>query len=247
LNQSLPLPAAVLLALVLAPVSIIARSEPIAGWPAYGATPGGTHFSRASQITPENVHRLEKAWEHRSGDIREADISEERFVTQSSLQVTPILVGERLYYCSPFNTVFALDARSGEEIWRYDPGVDSESEQILPNCRGVSSWTSGKPGRCEHRIIVGTLDARLVALDAETGTPCKEFGKDGEVDTSQWLSEHHPREHGITSPPAILGDRVITGSMVLDNLRTDAPGGIVHAYDVRSGELLWAWNAMPPG
>jgi quinoprotein glucose dehydrogenase len=224
-----------------------ARSEAFAGWPAYGATPGGTHFSRASQITPENVHRLEQVWQHRSGDIRESEFSEERQVTQSSLQVTPILVGERLYYCSPFNKVFALDARSGEELWRFDPEVDRDSEQILPNCRGVSSWQSGEEGSCEHRIIVGTLDARLIALDADTGKPCEDFGDGGEVDTSKGLSEHLPREHGITSPPAILGDRVITGSMVLDNQRTDAPGGIVHAYDVRNGELLWAWNAMPPG
>jgi len=227
-------------------LAVTAMAEPYAGWPAYGATEGGTHFSRADQITPENVHRLEQVWQHRSGDIRESEFSPERQVTQSSLQVTPILVDNRLYYCSPFNRVFALDARSGEEIWQYDPGVDRDTEQVLPNCRGVSSWTSGDAGVCEHRIIVGTLDARLIALDAATGELCKDFGNAGQVDTTKGLSEHHPREHGITSPPAIIGDTLVTGSMVLDNQRVDAPGGIVHAYDVRTGELRWAWNAVPP-
>ncbi len=222
-------------------------APPHAGWPAYGATAGGTHFSRASQITPENVAQLKQVWEHRSGDVREAVRDPENFVMQSSLQVTPILVEGTLYYCSPFNNVFALDARTGEQRWRFEADVDIDSEQVFTNCRGVSSWQSGKTGYCEHRIVVGTLDARLIALDAGTGERCTDFGNNGEVDTSEGQAEHHPREFGITSPPAILGDKIITGSYVLDNLRTDAPGGVVHAYDARTGERAWAWNPVPPG
>jgi len=244
LNQSVLSP--IIAAFCCGLFALQTMAEPHAGWPAYGATAGGTHFSHADQITPENVQQLEQVWQHRSGDVRESEFTAERQVTQSSLQVTPILVGERLYYCSPFNRVFALDARTGEEIWQYDPGVDRDTEQVLPNCRGVSSWSSGKVGVCEQRIIVGTLDARLIALDADSGKLCEDFGDRGQVDTAGELSEHHPREHGITSPPAIIGDTLVTGSMVLDNLRTDAPGGIVHGYDVRSGELRWAWNAVPP-
>jgi quinoprotein glucose dehydrogenase len=215
-------------------------------WPAYGATEGGTHFSQANQITPENVAQLEVAWQHRSGDIREAEYSEQRLTTQSSLQVTPIVVGDRMYYCSPFNKVFALNAETGEELWAFDPEVDHYAH-LLPNCRGVSSWQSGQQGFCEHRIVMGTLDARLITLDAETGKPCPDFGDGGQVDTSNGLSEHSPREYSITSPPAILGDRIITGALVLDNQRTDVPSGIVRAYDVRSGEQLWAWNPVQPG
>ena len=218
----------------------------VTDWPAYGATPGGTHFSRANQITPDNVAGLEVAWQHRSGDIRQAESSEERRITQSSLQVTPIVVDDRLYYCSPFNKVFALNAETGEELWAFDPVVDHYAD-ILPNCRGVSSWQSGEEGFCEHRILMGTLDARLIALDAETGELCTDFGDGGEVDTSRGLAEHEPLDYSITSPPAILGDRLITGAMVLDNRKTDSPGGIVRAYDVRSGELLWAWNPVTPG
>lgn len=220
----------------------------VTDWPAYGATPGGTHFSRATQITSENVKQLQVAWQHRSGDIRKLVKGEGKMplMTQSSLQVTPIVIEDRLYYCSPFNKVFALDAQTGEELWMFDPLVD-HSADILPNCRGVSSWQSGNAGFCEHRIMLGTLDARLIALDAITGKVCSDFGVNGEVDTSYGLSKHSPQEYAITSPPAILGDRVITGGMVLDNQRVDVPSGVVRAYDIRSGELLWSWNPIKPG
>ncbi|MCZ6830616.1 MAG: pyrroloquinoline quinone-dependent dehydrogenase [Gammaproteobacteria bacterium] len=218
----------------------------VTDWPAYGAAPGGTHFSRADQITPENVAHLEVAWEHRSGDIRQAQMGEQRYLPQSSLQVTPIVVDDRLYYCSPFNKVFALNAETGEALWSHDPEVDRE-DPFMANCRGVSSWQSGDEGFCEHRILVGTLDARLIALDAETGELCTDFGDGGEVDISHGLSAHNPVEYAITSPPAILGDRVISGAQVLDNVRVDVPSGVVRAYDIRSGELLWVWNPVPPG
>lgn len=141
---------------------------------------------------------------------------------------------------------FAINAETGEEKWRFDPEVDKYAN-ILPNCRGVSSWRSGKSGTCEHRIFVGTLDARLIALDAETGQRCNDFGQAGEVDVTHRIAKHLPVEYSITSPPAILKDIAITGSLVLDNTRTDAPSGVVRAYDVRSGELRWAWNPIPPG
>ncbi|MFT5136759.1 MAG: quinoprotein glucose dehydrogenase [Arenicella sp.] len=216
-------------------------------WPAYGAIGGGTHFSRANQINPANVAQLEVAWHHRTTDFRDARETQSYKLTQSSMQVTPILVGERLYYCTPFNRVIALNAETGEQLWAYDPKVNMDEHPVLPNCRGVSSWQSGQAGFCEHRIVIGTLDARLIALDAQTGEPCPDFGDGGAVDTSDGLSEHHPFQYGITSPPAILGDRLITGAMVLDNQSTDLPGGIVRAYNVRSGKLEWVFNPVPPG
>jgi quinoprotein glucose dehydrogenase len=225
-------------------------SNAATGWPAYGATKGGTHFSRANQITPSNVGKLEVAWHHRSGDFREASEAQGDApygLSQSSMQVTPILVGERLYYCTPSNRVIALNAETGEEVWAYDPRVNMAEHPVLPNCRGVSSWQSGTKGFCEHRIITGTLDARLIALDAISGKPCADFGHNGEVDTSKGLSKHKPSQYGITSPPAIIGDRLITGAMVLDNQSTELPGGIVRAYNVRSGSLEWVFNPVLPG
>ncbi len=214
-----------------------------ADWPYYAAAEGGGRYSNANQITPDNVHLLEKLWEHNSGDIRER--GEGFLATQSGFRVTPIVVDDTLYYCSPFNMVFALNPLTGEEKWKFDPEVD-RSEGPLVNCRGVSSWKSGKEGFCEHRILEGTLDERLIALDAETGKPCPDFGDNGEVSVSVGLSDHELHEYSITSAPAILGDLVITGAMVLDNTRVDVPSGVVRAYDVRTGELRWAWNPVPP-
>ncbi len=229
-----------------------APSAPGAGsaatWMEYGGSPGGGHFSPATQITKDNVGGLALAWEHRSGDIREGrgpDHPEGPF-PQSGFQATPIVVDDTLYYCSSFNRVFALDAETGAEKWRFDPELDRYAH-LLPNCRGVSSWRSGEAGTCEHRIFVGTLDARLIALDAGTGRRCADFGDGGEVDVTHRISDHHPIEYSITSPPAILKDLAITGSLVLDNTRTDAPSGVVRAYDVRSGELRWAWIPIPDG
>lgn len=218
-----------------------------ATWQSYGALPGGSHYSPATQITPENVKWLAPAWEHRSGDVRQPGGQSEGGLPLggSGFQATPIVIDDTLYYCSPFNKVFALDAETGEEKWRFDPEVDRN--YLLPNCRGVSSWRSGRAGVCEHRIFVGTLDARLIALDAATGERCTDFGEGGDVDVTHRISKHNPIEYSITSPPAILNDLAITGSLVLDNTRTDAPSGVVRAYDVRTGELHWAWNPIPPG
>ncbi len=247
-------PAALLLALALALSTACGQPQPaavgagtVAAWSSWGGAPGGGHYSSASQITPENVSALELAWVHRSGDLREPRgfDAEGGPMSANGFQVTPIVVDDTLYYCSPFNKVFALDAETGEEKWRFDPKVARDF--ILPNCRGVSSWRSGRDGVCEHRIFLGTLDARLIALDAKTGERCSDFGDDGEVDVTHRISKHDPVEYSITSPPAILGDVAITGSLVLDNQRTDAPSGVVRAYDVRTGEQRWAWNPIPPG
>ncbi len=251
------------LAVLFSAVSLLAACTPsgsvvvgpgtAASWPAYGATPGGTHFSAADQITPENVAHLEQVWVHNSGDFTEGGKRPDgRNSGPSAFQATPIVVDRTLYYCTPFNRVFALNPETGTEIWSFDPELDHAANSILPNCRGVSSWKAAdwQPDderMCSHRIITGTMDARLIALDGRTGTPCPEFGENGEVDVTPGLSPHRAYEYGITSPPAILGDLVITGSMVLDNVRTDIPSGVVRAYDIITGELVWAWNPVPEG
>lgn len=227
-----------------------------AQWGSYGGRPGGGHYSPLTQVNLSNVSELELVWEHRSGDFRNAreavQDSKSGDVTgplpQSAMQVTPIVIKDTLYYCSPFNRVFALDAATGAQRWVYDPGVDTD-QVVLTNCRGVSSWRNPKPSgqACDHRIFSGTLDGRLIALDGATGKPCEDFGEGGELDLTEGLGALVPGEYGITSPPAILGNLVITGALVLDNRRTDSPGGVVRAFDARSGELKWFWDPLPPG
>ncbi len=94
---------------------------------------------------------------------------------------------------------------------------------------------------------MGTLDARMIALDAKTGLPCQNFGDVGTVDLSEGIGHRLPGEYGVTSPPLIVGDLLVTGAMVLDNIRVDAPGGVVRAYDLRTGALRWSWDPLPPG
>lgn len=235
--------------------STAGAGEPVAiDWPAYGGGPGGGHFSAATQITPENVAQLEVAWVHRSGDFRadganalDAEARVDR-PPNSAFMTTPIVVQDTLYYCTPFNRVFALDPTTGTERWHFDPEVDMTKEP-LTNCRGVSHWQDPAPkgGACDRRIVFGTLDGRIMALDAATGERCAGFGENGEIDLTEGLSEHAASEYSVTSAPAILGDTLVTGAMVADSWRRDVPSGVVRAYDVRTGAFRWGWNPVPPG
>jgi quinoprotein glucose dehydrogenase len=225
-------------------------------WPAYGGSDGGGHYSPATQITKDNVADLEIAWTHRSGDFRQGQIRgvegfDSDAPSATSFMATPILVHDTLYYCTPYNRVFALDPVTGAQRWMFDPGVDM-AQQSLTNCRAVSSWTdnsnpSARDATCGHRIVLGTLDARLIALDGRTGRRCADFGNGGEIDISEGMAAHAPGDYNLTSPAAVLGDTLVIGSRVIDSLRKDVPAGVVRAYDVRTGKLLWAWNPVPPG
>ena len=224
-------------------------------WPAYGGHPGGGHFTAATQITPDNVDQLQPAWTHRSGDYAGGASSLSERVNLSTrptaFVATPIMVEDTLYYCTPYNRVFALDPATAEERWVFDPQVDMSKEPVS-NCRGVSSWVdplghkTGSDAVCTHRIMLGTLDARLIALDAKTGKRCKSFGGNGEVSLMAGLSEHAAFEYSITAAPAIIGDLVVTGALVFDNQRPDIPSGVVRAYNIRTGEFVWGWNPVHP-
>ena len=228
------------------------ETDVVAGWDSYGGDAGGRRHSPLDQITPDNVANLEVAWTYHHGDVLSGSLGEvgaHGTPASTTFQNTPILVEDTLYVCSPFNKVIALDAETGAERWKYDPEVSLEGQYLL-NCRGVSAWTDARaqPGAlCSTRIFTGTIDARLIALDAETGRLCPDFGDGGTVDLTEGLGEVGPGEYGVTSPPVVLGDRIVTGSMVLDNRRVDAPSGVVRAYSARTGKRLWAWNALVPG
>lgn len=223
-------------------------------WPAYGGSAGGGHYSAATEITPENVAKLEQTWTHRSGDFRLGELrlteetrGDDAASLPSAFAVTPIMVRDTLYYCTPFNRVFALDPASGKERWSFDPEVEM-SRKVITNCRGVSSWTStGEPDAfCGHRILLGTLDARLIALDGKTGKRCTDFGNNGEVHLTEGQIDHESHEYAITSAPAIAGDLVISGAFVLDSQRKDVPSGVVRAYNIRTGAFVWGWNPTHP-
>ena len=223
---------------------------PDVGWPAYGGDPGGARHSAADQITPDNVGDLEVAWTYHTGDVITADtVTAEGAHASTTFQNTPILLGDMLYVCTPFNRVIALDAETGQERWTYDPKVDLRGAYLL-NCRGVSAWTDSRARKgsfCSERIFTGTIDARMIALDAETGRPCPDFGEEGAIDLRAGIGDPEPGEYGVTSPPVVIGDKLVTGAMVLDNRRLDAPSGVVRAFSARTGKPLWSWSALVPG
>lgn len=232
------------------PPAALEHAGPVAGWPTWGGDPGAGRYSPLTQITPANVAHLERAWLHRSGDVLEKEQG------KTAHQATPILLGETLYYCTPLNRVFALDAETGAERWVFDPGLGAK-ESWSRRCRGVSAWRDPEApadAACAQRIFTSTMDARLFALDAETGRLCAGFGRRGAVDLRAGLGPHAPREYEPTSVPTVVGDVVAVGASVADGRRVDVPGGVVRGYDARSGALRWAfdpvpadWAPLPPG
>ncbi len=159
---------------------------------------------------------------------------------------TPIVIDGALYFSTPSNRVIALDAETGKEIWRFDPQAGHAGPRHFFQHRGVAYW-HGKSGD-DGRILYGTFDGRLIALDAKTGKPCREFGKDGAVDLRAGIADAYPgAEYSVTSPPAIYQDLVITGAAVPE-YPSKGPSGQVRAFDVRSGKLAWTFHTIPrPG
>ncbi|MBW2315602.1 MAG: pyrroloquinoline quinone-dependent dehydrogenase [Deltaproteobacteria bacterium] len=218
------------------------HSGPVAGWSHYGGDPGATRYSPLTQITAANVEHLEVAWTHRTGDVTPKDEK-----AKTSHQVTPILDDGALFYCSPMNRVFALDAETGEELWAFDPKV--VHGRWSRRCRGVSLWrdptaTSGEA--CARRIFTGTMDGRLIAVDAATGALCAGFGDGGEVDLRRGLGAHPAHDWEPTSVPTVIGDVVAVGASVIDGAKVNPPGGVIRGFDTRTGTLRWAFDPVPP-
>jgi quinoprotein glucose dehydrogenase len=225
-----------------------AAAQEDVGWAHWGGDEGGMRYSELDQITPQNVDQLEELWTWRHGDVSDGSSP---FRTSSAFELTPLLVDGTLYGCTPFNRVFALDPLTGEERWIFDPEIDKHANwanQLL--CRGVASWIdveAAGDAHCRHRILTNTVDARLFALDAATGKPCADFGEDGSVDLNPGVGEQRWRgEYQLTSAPTLAGDLVVVGSAIGDNVRIEAPSGVIRAFDVRTGEMVWAWDLAPP-
>lgn len=222
----------------------VAQSKPDAGWPNYGNDAGGTRYSNASQIDRSNVAQLKVAWTYRTGAFpHDAELDH-----KAAFETTPILVDGKLFLSTPYNHVIALSAESGTKIWEFDPKLELPYGASEVTSRGVSAWRekSGKSGQpCALRIFIGTLDARLIAVDGATGKPCVGFGSNGEVDLANGIKLRDPGDYQVTSAPAIAKDLVITGSSIGDNRAVSVERGIVRAFDVRTGALRWSWDPIP--
>jgi quinoprotein glucose dehydrogenase len=193
-------------------------------WPGYGGGPEQIRYSGLTQITRANVRQLAVAWTYDTGE-------------PGPLQTQPIVVDDVLYGYTPTHKTFALRAATGERLWTFDSGIPGGG----PN-RGVMYWADGADKR-----VFAAVGNYVYALDAPTGKPIATFGRDGRID----LREHLDRDvetQGVrlTSPGVIYKDLMIVGGRVGESLPT-SPGD-VRAYDVRTGELRWAFHSIPhPG
>lgn len=218
-------------------------------WSAYGGDPGGTRYSPLSQISPTNVGRLQVAWTFRTGELGQGVTDWGR----SAFEATPILYQGTLYFTTPSTNVVAVDAVTGARRWLHDSRNDNGLHYSDGVSRGVSLWVDpDKPASaaCAARIYAATLDGRLLALDAATGTPCRDFGEHGAIDLLQGVRFAEKagdgwRDYLVTSPPAILDGKVIIGSSVGDNRAVAVELGTVRAFDARTGQELWSWDPIP--
>ena len=215
-----------------------------ADWPQWGGGPGAQRYSPLNGITRDNVGALTKAWEYRTGDMP-TEATEGKY----SPEGTALKVGHSLYLCSAMNILVALDAETGVELWRYDPEVSPDAIPYGATCRGVTYFENPQAEEneaCAARIIEGTLDARLIAVDAKTGEPCEDFGENGAVDLWDGIGERVPGWYSVTAPPALVRGIMVTGAQVKDGQAEDAPSGVIRGYDAVTGELAWAWDLGNP-
>ena len=228
-------------------------------WPTYGGDLGSTKYSPLDQIDAANFDDLEIAWRWQSADgALDLDALRERQPTVSprNFKATPLMVGGVLYTTTAMHQVAAIDAGTGETLWVHDPqaylGNPSPHANVglAFNSRGLAYWTDGD----EARVLWGTNEAFLHAVDARTGEAIPTFGVNGRVD----LMEGIPRAVrgtadfrgnawiGVASPPIVARDVVVTPTVISDfHLTKEAPPGWVKGVDVRTGDVLWTFRTVP--
>jgi glucose dehydrogenase len=215
-------------------------------WRSYGHDPGGMRFSPLAQIHRGNVSRLVRAWTYHTGELEtRSDSASARDARRPpAFQTTPLMVDGLLYLSTAYQRVIALDAETGRERWTFDPYAGRERPRNGSPHRGVAYWEGRAPGGArEARILYGTIDGRLIALDAGTGRPVTTFGAAGAVNLRAGVTDVSGA-YGMTSPPAIFRDLAITGALVPEGVAR-GPSGDIRAWDVRTGKLVWRFHTVP--
>jgi quinoprotein glucose dehydrogenase len=241
------------IALLLAGAAL-AEGPAATGWAHVGGDAGGSRWSPLSQIDRKNVWQLERAWTWRHGDF--AEFPERK--PFSGFHATPILLpkeaGGSLVLCTPFNRLVALDPATGRKRWSFDPRIAVTESPKRLKCLGVTWWrdpAAPADGLCAHRILAGTNDRRLLAVDARTGKPCPGFGQAGQVDVQPLIAATKPAPDDpwgvqFSAPPVVVNGVLVIGHINnMKNQYASAPSGAVRAFDARSGVPLWSFDPIP--
>lgn len=222
-------------------------------WIAYGRTSAGERYSPLTQINTENVNKLKVAWVYHTEDIKTDDDSGE-----STYEVTPLKVGDKLFLCTLHQRLDALDAATGKRLWRFDPKIASTKQYQHLTCRGVSYYDVATAAQinpksaslsqstasleCPRKVLLPVNDGRLIAVNADNGQLCRDFGEKGTVNLKKKMPHDYPGGYNPTSPPVVTASMIIIGGSVTDNLSNKEPSGVIRAYDVNSGELKWSFD-----
>jgi len=229
---------------VLLTVAILAQATIAQTW-AVDQHQLGSKYSPLNQINKSNITQLEMAWEYHTGETPPKGITNALIAFEDQ----PSLIEGNLVVCTVSRRVIALDPQTGKERWAFDPKTFiSDSGPMYKKCRGVGNWVdrqAAPSAACQSRLFLGTIDYRLIALDARTGKPCEDFGKHGEVKMPLDKTLLFPAEVVAGSNPAVVNDVVVVASAVTDNQRVDAPSGRVQAFDARTGKKVWDFDPVP--
>lgn len=223
---------------------VLGGNVPAGEWHQYGRTQYGQRYSPLDQINTENVSTLKVAWQYQTGDVKKPDD-----VGETTYQVTPLKVGDTLYMCTPHNWAIALDAATGKEKWKYDSNSGMNPDRQHQTCRGVTYYADPAAAAgtaCAARVYLPTSDARLIALDAATGDVCTTFAENGVLHLEKGMPYNPAGYYYSTSPPVITDGKIIIGGAVNDNYSTQEQSGVIRAFDVNSGQLIWNWDSGNP-
>ena len=198
-------------------------------WSMFGHDPGAMRYSPLALITTANVKQLARVWTYHTGE------------PGGVFQMTPLVVNGTMYITTPSQKVVALEPETGRALWSYDPHVKHGR-----GGRGVSYWPGD--GTIPPRILLPTLDGRLIALNAKTGKPAAGFGDNGELNLRTGFADNYPEaEYSVTSPPAIYKNLAIFGPALQEGPSL-GPSGDPRAIDIRTGKLVWRFHVLPrPG
>ncbi|SPJ32327.1 Quinoprotein glucose dehydrogenase [Kushneria phyllosphaerae] len=213
-------------------------------WSSFHGQLNAQKYSPLDQINTDNVGQLEKVWEVHTGDI-----SDGKGDTPATVwSATPVFANDTLYIGTPFYKLIAYDPATGEEKWRFDTQSSKEAltQPVLKN-RGVAYWEADNPVEgesCQKIVYMGTMDAQLFALDADTGKPCQGFADNGVLNVDQWNTVNAKFPLSLLQPPTIVGDHVIFGWAGKDWAYQEAPPGTVFSINARTGEREWEFEAL---